>query len=317
MSDPAAALAAWGLAGAPVRLISHRENRVHAVDLPGGGRAVLRLHRAGYHGAAALQSELAFMQALAAAGLDVPAPIPAADGRLLVVVGGVACSLLSWVEGAPILRAGEPLPPDAPDRYRALGAALARLHVLADAWKIPSGFVRPAWDAAGLLGDAPLWGRFWENPALTPGERALLLAVRDRARDWLRQYAPAFDYGLIHADAVRENVLIRGRRAALIDFDDCGFGFRLFDLATALHPVTEAPDYAAIRAALLAGYRGGRALAAPEEAALPAFLMLRGLTYVGWIVTRMDVPGAAARQRLAIDTACARAAAWPGDAPAA
>jgi Ser/Thr protein kinase RdoA (MazF antagonist) len=315
VSEAAAVLAAWGLAGAPVVLISHRENRVYGVDLPSGGRAVLRLHRAGYHSAAALQSELAFMQALAAAGLDVPAPIPAADGRLLVLAGGVACSLLSWAEGAPILRAGEALPPDAPARYRALGLALARLHRFADAWALPPGFRRPAWDAAGLVGEAPLWGRFWENPALTGAERALLIAARDRARDWLAEYGRGFDYGMIHADAVRENVLIRGGAAALIDFDDCGFGFRLFDLATALHPVDDTAEYPAIRRALLAGYRAGRALPAVEEAALDAFLMLRGLTYVGWIVTRMDVPGAAARQGRAIETAVARAAAWLGGRP--
>jgi Ser/Thr protein kinase RdoA (MazF antagonist) len=312
VSEPAAALAAWGLADAPVRLISHRENRVYAVDLPGGGRAVLRLHRAGYHATAALKSELAFMQALAAAGLEVPAPLPAADGRLLVEADGVACSLLSWVEGAPILRAGDPLPADAAARYRALGIALGRLHAFADAWELPPDFRRPAWDAAGLVGEAPLWGRFWENRALTQAERALLMAARDRARHWLAEYGPGFDYGLIHADAVRENVLIRGGSAALIDFDDFGFGFRLFDLATALHPLDDAAGYPAIRAALLAGYRGVRPLSAAAEAALPVFLMLRGLTYVGWIVTRMDMPGAAARQRRAIDTACARAAAWLG-----
>lgn len=312
MSDPAAALAAWGLADAPVRLLSHRENRVYAVALPGGGRAVLRLHRQGYHDLPALRSELAFMAALAEAGVAVPAPVPAADGRLLVTGDGLACDLLSWIEGEPILRAGEPLPPDAPARYAALGAALARLHAAADAWTPPGGFTRHAWDAAGLLGEAPVWGRFWDSPALEREERALLLAARDRARDWLAAHAGAFDFGLIHADAVRENVLIAGGTAQLIDFDDCGWGWRLFDLATALHPLDAEPEYPALRAALLAGYRSVRSLPAAGEAALPAFLMLRGLTYVGWFVTRGDVPGAGARQRRAIATAAARARAWLG-----
>jgi Ser/Thr protein kinase RdoA (MazF antagonist) len=310
VSDLGAALAAWGLAEAPVRLLSHRENRVYAVDLPGGGRAVLRLHRQGYHAPAALKSELAFMSALAAAGVAVPAPIPTADGALLVEAAGLAADLLSWVEGEPILRAGEPLPPDAPARYRALGLALARLHDAADGWTPPAGFVRHAWDADGLVGPAPFWGPFWDSPALTPPERALLVAARDRARVWLAENGRAFDYGLIHADAVRENVLIAGGTARLIDFDDCGWGWRLFDLATALHPVDAEPAFPALRTALFAGYCAARALPAAAEAALPAFLMLRGLSYVGWIVTRMDMPGAEARQRRAIDTACARARAW-------
>ncbi len=310
MTDPAAALAAWGLSGAPLTLISHRENRVHAVALPGGGRAVLRLHRQGYHDAAALESELAFMSACAEAGLGVPRPLPARDGALRVRVEGTDCDMLGWVEGEPILRAGEPLPPDAPARYRALGETLARLHRVADGWTPPAGFARPAWDAEGLVGEAPVWGRFWDNPALTPAERTLLVAARDRARRWLAVSAGAFDYGLIHADAVRENVLIAGGAAHLIDFDDSGWGFRLFDLATALHPVAAEPAYPDLRAALLEGYRAVRALPEAEAAALPAFLMLRGLTYVGWIATRMDVPGAAARQERAIATACDRARAW-------
>lgn len=310
MSDPAGALAAWGLEDAPVRLLSHRENRVYAVDLPDGGKAVLRLHRKGYHDRATLQSELTFMSALARAGVAVPAPIPAADGRLLVAVGGVECDLLSWIEGDPILRAGEPLPPDAAARYAALGKALALFHAAADAWSPPEGFIRHSWDTAGLVGETPFWGRFWDNPALTAAERTTLVAARDRARTWLKENASSFDYGLIHADAVRENVLVAGGVAQLIDFDDCGWGWRLFDLATALHPLDAEPAFPVLRRALIAGYRAVRDLPAAEAAALPAFLMLRGLTYVGWISTRMDVPGAEARQRRAIDTACARARAW-------
>ncbi|MFN6977736.1 MAG: phosphotransferase enzyme family protein [Gemmobacter sp.] len=310
MSEAAAALAAWGLGDAPHRLVSHRENRVYAVDLPSGGRAALRLHRAGYHDRAALLSELWFMNACADAGLPVPRSIAAADGRLLVAAAGNDCDLLTWLPGTPIAQAGAPLAADAPERYRALGRALAALHRVADGWAPPAGFVRPAWNAAGLVGAAPLWGRFWDNPALTAGERACLIAARDRARAWLAEHERAFDYGLIHADAVRENVLIRGGAAALIDFDDCGWGFRLFDLATALHPLEGEAGFDGLRTALLDGYRSLRPLTDADEAALPAFLMLRGLTYVGWIATRMDVPGAAARQRRAIDTACARAAAW-------
>ena len=45
-------------------------------------------------------------------------------------------------------------------------------------WQRPTGFRRHAWDAAGLIGEQPLWGRFWELAALTPGQKDLL----DRAR---------------------------------------------------------------------------------------------------------------------------------------
>ena len=41
-------------------------------------------------------------------------------------------------------------------------------------------------------------------------------------------------FGLIHADAHLDNVLFDGQQARLIDFDDCGFGYRIYDVAVAL-----------------------------------------------------------------------------------
>ena len=41
-------------------------------------------------------------------------------------------------------------------------------------------------------------------------------------------------YSMIHADFVAENVLVDEGRVRLIDFDDAGFGWHLFELATSL-----------------------------------------------------------------------------------
>ena len=42
------------------------------------------------------------------------------------------------------------------------------------------------------------------------------------------------DRGLIHADLLGENILDDGAGLRLIDFDDCGWGFRFYDLGTAM-----------------------------------------------------------------------------------
>ena len=39
---------------------------------------------------------------------------------------------------------------------------------------------------------------------------------------------------MIHADLVPENVLVDGDSIRLIDFDDAGFGWHHFEIATAL-----------------------------------------------------------------------------------
>ncbi len=294
------ALALWGCEGARHALVAARENRVYRVDHGGEGFA-LRLHRPGYRSDAELWSELRWLDAADRGGLAVPRPVASLSGELLQTVDGIQVDVVSWLPGRPLGATGEPLAHhDRPDLFHAIGREMARLHTVSDAWKIPLGFTRPAWDRAGLLGDAPVWGRFWENPTLTKEERDLFQELRSAADRELTSLPENLDFGLIHADLVRENVLVDGNRIQLIDFDDGGFGFRLFDVATTLLKNRSEPDYEALKAGLIAGYHAERAL---DMQALDLFMLLRAATYVGWIIPRMGEEGSQARNRRFIDTA--------------
>jgi Ser/Thr protein kinase RdoA (MazF antagonist) len=299
-AEARAALALWGFEDADIRFVAGRENRVWRVRAPHGDFA-LRLKRPGYRSDAELQSELDWMAAMAAAGLTVPGPVASRRGRLLETVGDQRADLLTWLQGAPLGATGQPLDrPDARALFGQLGADLARLHTACDAWTPPPGFRRCRWDSEGLVGDTPLWGRFWENPTLSPADRNLFMAFREAAARALRSDGDTPDQGLIHADPVRENVLVQGEGLALIDFDDGGWGYRLFDIATALLKNREDPDYPALQTALIAGYRALRPL---DTRRLDLFLALRAVTYVGWIVPRMGEQGATERNRRFIVTA--------------
>lgn len=286
----------WGLDPARLTLVAQRENTVWRAEGLGGPYA-LRLHRPGYRSDAELQSELDWMAMLAAGGLKVPCPIPSRAGRLVEQVGDTQVSLLTWLPGRMVGAQGAlDGIADRAGHMRRLGALLARLHDLSDRWSPPSGFVRPRWDRAGLLGDRPLWGPFWDNPDLNADQRAAVLAARTRADADLAAREPGLGFGLIHADAVTENVMLCDDTLALIDFDDGGWGFRDFDLATVLLRQATAPDYPALRAALLAGY-------ARPAPALDLMLMLRALTYLGWIIPRRGEPGGPARSGRALSVA--------------
>ncbi|SDX90386.1 phosphotransferase enzyme family protein [Citreimonas salinaria] len=286
------ALSLWGMAGAHNRLIAARENSVFRVD-HGGVSFALRLHRQGYRSDAELWSELEWMAAVAQGGLLVPSPVRSASGHLLEDVSGVQVDMLSWLPGQPLGESGLLDDPQARrDVFSRIGHEMARLHAISDKWKAPEGFTRCAWDRDGLLGADPLWGRFWDNPALSEGERTLFRRVRDEADRRLESIEDGLDYGLIHADLVRENVMVDGSRVQLIDFDDSGYGFRLFDLATTLVKFTDAPDYPALRHALVEGYRSQRGI---DTTHLDFFVLLRALTYVGWIIDRMHEGGASER----------------------
>jgi len=286
------ALAAWGFESAPTSLIAQRENIVFRVTDTTGSLYALRLHRQGYQSEQMMRSELLWIQHLGAEGLNVPSPVPSRSGALLMDVDGYHADLLTWLGGAPMGATGTPL--DLADRqgtFRRIGQLMARVHQISDDWDRPEGFQRKSWDIDGLLGKAPLWDRFWENPGLSRAQRDRVVAARDRLRADLA--GSDLDFGLIHADMLRENILIDGHSLGLIDFDDSGFGYRLFDVATALFKNRSEPDFEELQAAFLEGYLQSRPL---ETTFLPQFMLMRALTYLGWIMTRMDEPGAPSRQ---------------------
>lgn len=276
--------ALWG--GAPgLRLIVDRENKVFEGIFP-FGRAALRLHRPGYQTAAAIRSEVWWCAALAKADVAVPRAVPGLNGDLVQEVGpGRFASVISWIDGEAMGAARVPLQGPAVARHAALGALLARFHAATDALVLPAWFTRPRWDVAGLVGESPFWGRFWEHPDASDADRAILLAARDLLAQELGRFTG--DFGLIHADVLRENVLFRDQTPHLIDFDDSGFGFRMFDLGTVMSQNLYEPALPDLAQALVDGYRSKAPIAPDEAAMLPLFTLARCCASVGWTMPRL------------------------------
>ncbi len=281
---------AWGGAEKPPRLVAKRENTVFEVLLRDGRHVALRLHRPGYQGEGAINSELAFTHLLAASGFRCPPPVATTEGRLVVRIEGRLASAVRWFYGTPVGRAGTALEGNETQQaglFRALGVLLAQLHDAADRLDLPSQYQRPYWDEDGLLGDAPLWGRFWTNPALGLRQRDLLLEAREAALGALARYRrEGADFGMIHADPLRENLLLDEAGLALIDFDDCGFGFRFYDLGVALSQNVGAPNAAQLAQSLIEGYRSRRPMPENAVALVEMFTLIRALASCGWIVSR-------------------------------
>ena len=309
-----AALAHWDFGRCALKLIKFRENAVFEVTTGAGIRYALRIHRAGYHSDAELRSELQWMRALRESGFDVPGIVPDRSGALFLCISheGVPeprqVDVFEWIEGAQLGSVAGGVATDSTALVRTfhtVGALAARLHNQATRWPLPAGFTRHAWDDAGLAGEQPLWGRFWELAALAPTERALLIRARDRLRRDLGGLARSPDtYGLIHADFAPENLLVDGDRVRVLDFDDAGFGWHLFEIATSIYFHIGQPYYDAIRAATIAGYRTERALPEEQVAMLPMFLCARGCTYLGWVHTRKETETARELTPMLIELAC-------------
>jgi Ser/Thr protein kinase RdoA (MazF antagonist) len=70
----------------------------------------------------------------------------------------------------------------------------------------------------------------------------------------------ADSFGLIHADLHLGNALFWRGEVRVIDFDDCGFGYWLYDIAVALWELRYRNDYEDFRSALIEGYTQHRPL---------------------------------------------------------
>ena len=293
--------------GSVTRLLRDRENAVFEVALP-TGRAALRLHRMGYQDDAAIRSELWWCAALAAKGVAVPAALPSRSGDFLVKLSdGRNASVINWMDGEAFGEAGQPLP-CAPEhrltRHYALGELLAGVHTATDSLTLPPNFTRPRWDIEGLVGEAPFWGRFWEHPTATPAQAEILRAARDFLRTQITEHQHiGGDFGPIHADVLRENILVNNGSLSLIDFDDSGFGFRLYDLGTALSQNLYEPDYAQIRDALVAGYGQTRVVSTKMA---EIFTLARTCTSVGWAAPRLAPNDPIHKSHIARGVMCAQ-----------
>lgn len=292
------ALEHWtGGRGRPV-LLKHRENAVFRAALADGRATALRVHRLNYHTDAALLSELKWMAHLQSSGFPTPSPYPARDGSWFVRVAtpdmpeGRQVDCLSWVEGRPLGRSGVPLdfkPAEAVRIFSALGATIARMHNLTAAWSRPADFARHSWDFDGFFGPSPLWGDFEHSSLVSLEARENISLARTKAMGELASYEKSErTFGLIHADLVRENLLLDEGRIQVIDYDDCGFGWHMYDIAVALYQNLEETHYPEMRDSLLSGYVSQRPLAAKDMEALPLFLTLRAFALIGWMQTRSD-----------------------------
>jgi len=282
------ALKAHGLGRASLRPLKHWNNTTFAVSA-GPRRLVLRLNRPGFQDEAAIRSEIHWLQALAAAGLRVPAPVPTRNGALVVSASapGVPeardCALFAWLPGRFLDRSLGPA------HLEAVGHFTARLHNTP--LVLPAGFARKRWDLHTLMGGDPGIDREAIKSYLKRGEGRVIGAVCARLEKTLGELGEGKEHwGLIHADLHPGNLLFQGKEVGAIDFDDCGWGYYLYDLAVILSELRGRPAYPKLRRALLQGYCQLRPLPDGFERHLETFMAGRLLGLAIWTAGVPDHP---------------------------
>lgn len=291
-----AALERYGLQGARIAFLESkgRGKLLFRADAPPQGRSLLRLHERRVVGRTALRSEMLWLRSLISeARLNVPEPVPAADGSLVVRVGAEGtqesrlCVLLRWVSGMNKTSALT-----SEDLF-SVGSHVARLHQHSEHYAFPEGFRRPhAYDWERVFGQkSPLWSK--SEDVYSQSELKVFRNAAERIDRDLRELSKERDaFGLIHTDLTPENFVFHNGEAYVIDFDSCGWGHYLYDLAVTLSALEAYGERSAeMRAAFLEGYQRERLLPEGYQKYLGAFRAMRLVRRVSMVFDRGDPAG--------------------------
>ena len=287
------ALPLWDLPeGAHARLINVSENATYLVQA-GDFRAVLRIHRENYHTHRAIECELAWSAALnAESRVKTPGVYVGRNGDPIqeASVPGLPCPrFLVLFHHVPGEQPDESHDLEGP--FAELGGIAAETHLHSIGWQRPEPFERLTWNLETVFGDDPTWGHWRDAPNVTPEIEAILARVEETVKNRLTAFGTGPErYGLIHADMRLANLLIGEEGTRLIDFDDCGFGWFLYDFAAGISFMEDHPKIPELRAAWVEGYRMVRDLSGEEEREIDSFIMLRRLALLAWIGSHIEAP---------------------------
>jgi Ser/Thr protein kinase RdoA (MazF antagonist) len=288
-------LPCWGLSSATViSLMNLSENATFALSDPNAGRdLVLRLHRVGYSSAEEIRSELAWINALRRDGVvETAVPVPGRNGEPVQTLQSPSGRPTRHAVAFERLPGKEPDPGiDAVRWFERLGEITARMHRHARVWNLPAGFRRKRWDLDAMAGPNGYWGSWraaigLERPAIGVLEQALeLIELR------IERFGAGPDrFGLVHADLRLANLLVQGDHLRIIDFDDCGFSWFLYDFATAVSFIEHEPIVPDLLQAWVCGYRKSAPLSADDRAEIPTFVVLRRILLCAWLASHAEVP---------------------------
>lgn len=275
----------------------HRSENVTFLLSGTGGKPleVMRVARTGYHTAEEIQAEIQWLDKLAEDGarhrMIRTAPVirnekggpltPArSDGQTYV------CIVFGYLKGAsPEPRRDETACSD----FFQVGQIAAALHIQTMEWKESAFAVRPHWDYEHMVGRTGLFGDWRVCGELNQREHDFLERMCGMIKGRLERYGRnQRNYGLIHSDLRAANLLKDGSVIQVIDFDDCGFGWHLYDLAASVSFIEDDERVPQWIEAWLKGYQTMLPLEKRDLAEIPAFILARRIQLLAWIFSHDD-----------------------------
>jgi Ser/Thr protein kinase RdoA (MazF antagonist) len=289
------ALQHYGMEGANLTFTHYEGNVIFRVDLPGSVKTLdkhspyvpnrYNLRILSTSNAEWVEAELTWLTALSQeAGLPVPQPVSTLNGEYLIKVAtpgvrqGRLVSMMRWLDGRRLMGGLRP------KHFKSWGEMMGKLHNFSEKWQPPAGFTRPHWDWEGQLG-----GREFDFPmeeilaAMPKKYLEGFQVISKETKEIMEAFGKGPDaYGMIHADMYPENLLFKGGKALFIDFEDCGYGYWMWDLGVALSTWPWTDDLGWRKDALLVGYTQVRTLPDEQLKHINLFMAAQHATMVLW-----------------------------------
>jgi Ser/Thr protein kinase RdoA (MazF antagonist) len=295
------ALEAYALPVTSVSPLKQVYNKNFHITAQNGEQYMLRICHPRRTSVEPVRSELLWLAALnQETDLSVPEPVPNKNRQLVSLVsdpdvpGIHLCVLFHWTNGRFLYRTLTP------SHLFQVGELTAHLHKHAAHWDRPAGFTRRRVDNLFCLRqerddhfDEMIAVRAIQliEAVSAPQDGKLVNTVIHNVWTVLNELGERPEnFGLIHADVHQSNYLFNKGRVGLIDFDDCGFGHWLYDLAVTLYCLQAHPNFTNLREAFLAGYRQSHPLSMEHEGCLETFIALRTLQDLLWDIEERDQP---------------------------
>ena len=283
----------WNIpANATYQLINLSENATFKVQYNtvqyGNVTKILRINRLGYHTKDAILSEIAWIEALQRDNVITTADIlKGKNGEKLQCYDDAITQqkyqmlLFEFLTGHHLDEHQK-----LAENFYYLGNITAKLHLHSQKFtpNLPPSFTRLHWDFDGMIGKNPHWGAWQDNANSNNDEIKLLTQATEKIEKNLYAYGQSDEnYGLIHADLRLANFLIGDDKLKVLDFDDCGFSWFLYDIGAAFSFIENHPEKPEMIETWLEGYQKIRFLTQTDIAMIPCFIMLRKIVLLGWI----------------------------------
>lgn len=287
-----ASLDCWKLPANPnLHLLNVSENYTYVVEA-GDFKAALRVHRPEYNSEIEIRSELDWLGSLRQSKTVLtPKVIRGTDGRRIQKLAGGDgfhsrhMVMFEFVAGQP---------PDEKENlyaiFEQLGEISAHLHHHSRNWKQPKSFMRPHWDLDTIFGPLARWGSWRDAPFVTSDIRQVLCRLEAVLTERLNSFGTdSRRFGLIHADMRLANLMVNPNGETwVIDFDDCGFGWFMYDFAAAVSFIEDDERVPIFKECWIKGYERQQKIPLSARQEMDTMMMLRRMALLAWVGSRIE-----------------------------